>query len=239
MKRLMFLFLICGMCSIHASKTIEEVYSNIEKAALEYGEDQESSLFLYQYLQNELTEVDLDSLKKDPEILYYKVLAGFESAFLIENIQEFKDRMTSLKNDLRFIMDYAPYNSRLYAAGQLRFELVSNFIGISELSEEQLINAFYQFVDMNLRKFIDDLELSGRELREKVLEKLNESEELQKAFLDFVMLCDEDIDIVQNRYAIEKFQLLGIQEDEDFGVGLSIQFVLSNQNSIHTIEVIL
>jgi hypothetical protein len=237
MKQFISLFAVCMMCSLYPSTSIEEVYSNIQNAACEYGEDPDDTSFLHQYLQNELAGLDTELLKNDTEILYFKVLAGFDSAFEIDDIQEFKDRMTSLKNDIRFIMDYSPYNSRLYAAAQLRLELVTNFIGIRDFSDSEMINAYKQFLENNLKKFASDQELSGIELRQQVLDNINSSKELKNAFLDFILLCEEEIDIVLNRYTLEKYRLLGIQEVEDLGALLGIEVVLSNEKNVYNIEI--
>ncbi|MBM3207695.1 MAG: hypothetical protein FJZ57_03705 [Chlamydiae bacterium] len=235
MKRLLFLLSMFCIYSVHASKSIEEIYENIPQAAIEYGQDEDDPLFMYQYLQNELVDVDVECLKNDPEILYIKVLAGFESSIYIQDIQDFKDHIMSLKKDLRFIMDYAPYNSRLFAAAQLRMELINKFQNISILSDIELLKAYQEFTEFNLRKFIGDIDFSGKELREQVLEKIKSSEEMKHAFLDFIILCDEDISIVQNRCTIKNFEILDLEYDEDMGWGISFHLELNQPGVFYEI----
>lgn len=158
-----------------------------------YEEDE--NIILYNFYSEKIERMDLETLKKNPEIIFRRGCAWFEFLFDIKSFKKFINQLDEVKKDFKFVLDNADKESRVFLAADLKYKLIDYILKSSPKNDEEFIDSVFKFNENLLKKWAKDITLTGKALREDVFLNLEENVEKKMSFHDFISLYERDPDV--------------------------------------------
>ena len=202
MKFLTCLLVLCP--TLFFGNPIQDIYAKATEIAKDFDiDDTEKALF--EHYSREVPQLDLATLKENPEVIFRKALSGIDH--LGDSIEEIKDRLLTLSSDFAFVMQNSTNDSRLFQAAQAEKEDIDYLIASSFQTSEQLSAAFTALTEISLRKWATDPHATGNALREDVYHNINSHPDLFQSLVNYLTLIDTNPDIALGRIKFSKTKI--------------------------------
>jgi hypothetical protein len=112
MKIITFSLVLAWCLNVYSSDLVERIYEQASEIVRNNDDsDTMDEELLFHFYSNEIAKMDLEILKKNPELLFRRGVAGLESPG--PSISEIIDRLSDLQQDFQFVVDYSEKGSRL------------------------------------------------------------------------------------------------------------------------------
>lgn len=224
-----FLALATCSCAIgQANELIREIYQKAQE--IDCSRNSEDELLFNLYSQ-EITKLDPETLEANPELVFRKAVAWWEIiGSEATGIEEAKHQLALLRNDLEFVTRLTPADSRIFKAAKLRKDIIDNLLTADPQTEEALVELAQVHLDCFLKQWAPQSSASGIELRKDVYANLIQSKELLNSFFDFILLLEDNPDIILGRIPLDDIQLIKnpSQNNENEGLSYMIKYTAPN-----------
>lgn len=197
---------------------------------IEYSHIGDNDQALLDFYKEEIADLDLKTLKENPELIYCKAEALSNCIDTEDDIKTFLSNVAQVQCDFEFVVTYAKKDSRLAKAAQLRAELYDAIIESEPKSEEEVFAAFSKFNENQLRKFAPNSMASGLGLRKAVLANIEQSPDVYASFVDFVTILLGEPEIIVGIIDLESVEILGC--DDACGLLCQVNHALNSNVSI-------
>lgn len=234
--------LVLAVCAFavtgYTRDSIQSIYKKARVIFCEndYGDDQR---LLFAHYSKAIKRLDEKTLMQNPELVFRKALACFAMLDPDELVfEDFKIHLTDVRNDFEFVTMYATSGSTLYSAADLRKQFIDFVLSADPQSMDDLIRMERIFWEAMIKVWVPGSSGSRKELREQLFENLQQSSELLELFSQFIVLLEDDAELVLGYVKPDEIQILGVTiSDEDQEPRLSYVIKYSYPNGYEmTIE---
>ena len=196
--KLFSLFLVfIYFTTAYSSDAMQNIYKQASELVRNDSFGKEEEEILFEFYSKKINELDLEVLKKNPELIFRRALAWFEVLNFVESLKEFKNQLMQLQRDFKFVVDHTiDKSSKLFKAADLRNELIDFVLKESPKSFEKVFEICMEFHEKNLKKWAEDPLATGQELREKVFLNVQKDLSIANSFFDYVLFFQDDPDLV-------------------------------------------
>lgn len=212
--RICLLALFCFCFQIQADSRMEAIYAEGARIAREVEGRGEEKTRLVDFYENEIAQLDLETLQKNPELVFRKAFARIDNFFTVSSPYEARAYIESLYKDFSFIVEFAPKESRYGRAAQFQSNLCRRWLDSGFQNWEEFTACFDSFAEDVLRQWASNQSASGKALRQDVYENLLSSKEAFDSFAQFAMIANEDVEFLLSNIKPDKVEVLGVSEGD-------------------------
>lgn len=173
---------------ITLNPSIQEIIARADK--LVESSDKKAAKVLYDFYSKEINQLDSEFLKKNPELIFRRVLAGMQRETGKKNaIKKYLELCSEARDDFKFVAEHAEKGSRLSEVATKRLGLIEEMLRCQSLGKKDFFKKLQKLTDDCLRSWLANhesvnSEMKGGKLREKVFYALLPSAELKLSFID-------------------------------------------------------
>jgi hypothetical protein len=216
MKLFSLFFVFIYFAAAYASDDMQNIYERASELVKNDFSGREEEEILFEFYSKKIDELDLEVLKKNPELVFRRALAWFEVLGNVESLKEFKNQLLKLQEDFKFVIDNtAEKNSKLFEAASLRYEFIDFVLKKSFKSFEEIYDICVKFHEKNLKKWGGDPSITGLELREKVFLNVQKDSKIANAFFNYLILFQDDPDLVLGNIKPSEIKIIEVVPDEN------------------------
>ena len=226
MKFILMLAACAFVVTGYAKDPIQDIYKKARTIFCEndFGDDQK---LLFAYYSKAIKKFDEKTLMQNPELVFRKALAWF--SFLDaeeESFDHFKMQMAAIREDFAFVTKYAEKESPLFKAASLRKDFIDFVLGVDPVDPEDLIQLEKVFCETIVKLWVPCTSSLGKQLREELFENLQQSPDLLESFNQFVVLLEEDAELVLGHVKPDEIQILGVTTSEEDDQESKLSYVI-------------
>ncbi|KPK32824.1 MAG: hypothetical protein AMS24_03055 [Chlamydiae bacterium SM23_39] len=224
MKMLNVFLLICFIFA-YSDDTMQKIYQEASEIVDEDFERDEDEI-LVEFYSEKIEEMDLEVLKKNPELIFRRACAWFKILDPVEYMEDFFSQLKQLKQDFKFVMDNSEEKSQIFLAADSNYQFIDLILKSCPKSEEDFFDRYLEFSDNILRRWATDPSASGKKLREDVFLNVERDPTIAQSFYDFVLRNEKDPDIALGYIKPDRIRISCIipYENEKFTLLYRIEF---------------
>lgn len=213
-----FLMLACCTC-VFSLDDIQKIYQKAAELIESNHSEKEEEEILFEFYSQEIAKLDLETLKKNPELILRKAFAWEEMMGSLESVQEILNQMALLQNDYKFIMEHSEERSKLFASAQFRYALDDYILKKSPKSIEELMDSFQLFIETFTQQWAannwgTNPLSTGKTLREEIISNVERFPDIAASFWDFVFHLTGDPDLALGYIQPDEVRIKGIVFDD-------------------------
>ncbi|KPK32823.1 MAG: hypothetical protein AMS24_03050 [Chlamydiae bacterium SM23_39] len=173
--KILNIFLCCYFVMVY-SNNIPKI-SQEDSKILEMDElDKECKKYedeiFFELYSKKIAEMDLETLKKNPELVLRKAFAEFGVLFSTKSFEEFINQLPNLQKDYKFVMDNSEKNSKIFINADLKYKFADFIKKKSPKNVESFLGKAVEFYE----SILEDLE---KKVSEKSKDLKNDIQDLR------------------------------------------------------------
>lgn len=168
LTKLLLMLMLC--CSAYSAIDVQSIAKRASQVAIENGYDEEDDLFLVEFYTDEINNYDPQELMQNPELVFRRGVAWFETANYAESAREYKVELKSVREDFDFVKTYSDPDSRMAKAAQVRMDFIDYVLAAPSRSLDDLIDACVSYQEVILRRWATNPKASGSNYEQKYLQ---------------------------------------------------------------------
>lgn len=198
----------------NANDSFEGIYEKAKEIVIENdGSQLSDEKLLYEFYSKEIKQFDLATLQQNPEFVFRKSLAWFEMLQGEDNINKVKTDLHFLEDDFAFVMQYAEPGSLLFSAAKLRKDFIHYVLNANPKHIWDFPSVVYSYFDFLLQPWATNPHAKGKKLRKEVISNIGKSQKMRQSFEQFLILFQDEPEIVLGKIPVESVEILGIEDD--------------------------